>query len=181
MTRSLLPLDSQPREAEAAADPPGCFDAPDDAGFKIRIAQAADAPALQALYQQLVANPAVSVLPERVAQLASGGHAALLVCEHKGMVIATVLVSWCADIMYGHQPFAVVENVIVDAAFRGRGVGTALMRALESLCSRKGCSKIMLLSSAQRPDAHRFFEGAGFMGEAKRAFVKYRRQFEWMA
>jgi N-acetylglutamate synthase-like GNAT family acetyltransferase len=181
MTRYLLHINGQPREAEVAADTPGCFDTPDDAGFQIRIAQATDAPALQALYQQLVANPTVSVLPERVAQLAAGGPTALLVCENEGAVIATVLVSLCADVMYGNQPFAVVENVVVDAAFRGRGVGTALMRAIESLCQRKGCSKIMLLSSAQRPEAHRFFEGVGFTGEAKRAFVKYRRQFEWMA
>lgn len=36
---------------------------------------------------------------------------------------------------------------------------------------------MMLLSSATRVDAHRFFEQAGFLGDRKRGFVKYRSQF----
>jgi len=36
---------------------------------------------------------------------------------------------------------------------------------------------MMLLSSAFRADAHRFFEHVGFRADLKRGFVKYRRQF----
>jgi hypothetical protein len=35
----------------------------------------------------------------------------------------------------------------------------------------------MLLSSASRADAHKFFEHVGFRADLKLGFVKYRRQF----
>jgi hypothetical protein len=41
------------------------------------------------------------------------------------------------------------------------------------------CSKIMLLSSIHRTQAHAFFERAGFKGDSKRGFVKY--QWDLMA
>ncbi|HIV72719.1 MAG TPA: hypothetical protein H9903_17415, partial [Candidatus Aquabacterium excrementipullorum] len=44
-------------------------------------------------------------------------------------------------------------------------------------CGRAQCSKIMLLSSIERTEAHAFFERAGYTGSTKKGFVKYRRQF----
>jgi Acetyltransferase (GNAT) family. len=58
------------------------------------------------------------------------------------------------------------------------GVGTALMQEVEAFCLRADCSKIMLLSSIGRTDAHQFFGRMGFAGSTKRGFVKYRRQFK---
>ena len=143
----------------------------------VRKAEAADAPAIQALYRQLVSNPAVSVTPERIANLAADPATALLVAEIGGRVAGTVLVSLCADVMFGDQPFAVIENVVVSGEHRGLGIGEALMCHAERHCQVTGCSKIMLLSSAERTEAHRFFERAGFTSSTKKGFVKYRRQF----
>ncbi|WP_211269451.1 GNAT family N-acetyltransferase [Chromobacterium amazonense] len=143
--------------------------------WKIRLALAADAAALTALYSQLTGDPAVRVLPERLALLADGLRTQILVCEYDGELIATVWLGFCEDAMYGEQPFAVLENLIVDARWRGRGAGEALLREAERRCMARDCSKIMLLSSASRVDAHRFFMRQGFHGDAKRGFVKYRR------
>jgi GNAT superfamily N-acetyltransferase len=77
----------------------------------------------------------------------------------------------------GAKPFAVVENVVVDQAARSRGVGAALLREIEARCKQARCSKIMLLSAAQRADAHRFFERQGFVGNSKVGFVKYSSSF----
>ncbi|MFM0191682.1 GNAT family N-acetyltransferase [Paraburkholderia strydomiana] len=79
--------------------------------------------------------------------------------------------------MYAEQPFAVVENLVVDQECRGNGIGQALLREVERFCLSRNCSKMMLLSSASRVDAHRFFEQVGFRGDRKRGFVKYRSQF----
>jgi len=143
----------------------------------VRLAAPADAAAIAQLYAQLVSNPAVSVLPERIAQVAQDPNTALFVCECVGVVCGTALVSLCADVMFNTQPFAVVENVVIDESVRGQGVGTALFQHIESFCRDAECSKIMLLSSAGREDAHRFFERMGFVGSAKRGFVKYRSSF----
>ena len=79
--------------------------------------------------------------------------------------------------MFRTQPFAVVENVIVDTAARGLGVGATLFNNIEAFCFNRNCSKIMLLSSVQRSDSHMFFEKQGFKGSVKRGFVKYRSAF----
>lgn len=51
------------------------------------------------------------------------------------------------------------------------------MKEIEDFCYRADCSKIMLLSSSDRIQAHMFFEHVGFIGSSKRGFVKYRSQF----
>jgi hypothetical protein len=47
------------------------------------------------------------------------------------------------------------------------------MRAVEDQARTNGCTKLMLLSSATRIEAHSFFSQIGFDGEKKRGFVKY--------
>ncbi|QKJ67205.1 GNAT family N-acetyltransferase [Deefgea piscis] len=143
----------------------------------VRNAKITDANAIQVLYQELVNNPAVSVLPERIAEIEKNVNSSLFVGEKDGEVVGTVLVSLCLDVMFGYQPFAVVENIIVTASCRGLGVGTELMRAVEQYSNSAHCSKIMLLSSAERVEAHDFFENVGFIGSSKKGFVKYRRHF----
>lgn len=143
----------------------------------VRIARPDDATSIARLYAQLVNNPQVDVLPERIAEISGNADVALLVCEHEGQVCGTAMVFLCADVMFKSQYFAVVENIVVDVAARGRGIGRVLVRHIESLCLARDCSKIMLLSSVEREQAHRFFERAGFVGSAKRGFIKYRRNF----
>ncbi len=144
----------------------------------VRRAAPGDADAIAAMYAQLVRNPKVAVLPERIAALSMDAHAALFVGEMAGRVCGTVLVCLCPDVMFNAQPFAVVENIVVDAEARGRGLGRALLRHVEAHCRAHDCSKIMLLSAAHREPAHRFFERAGYSGSSKRGFVKYRAGFE---
>lgn len=144
----------------------------------IRNALPSDARRIEAFYQELVSNPAITVLPERIAAISNDPNTGLFVCEYQGEVQGTALVSLCADVMFGTQPFAVVENVVVNTALRNKGLGGALLRHIETFCLSNDCSKIMLLSSVQREQAHRFFESAGFVGSKKRGFVKYRSAFQ---
>ena len=143
----------------------------------VREAVPDDASAIQKLYGQLVENPNVRVLPERIAEVEKSPMTKLLVAEVEGSVVGTVLVSLCADVMFQNQPFAVVENVVVSASLRNGRIGATLMREVERLCQSAECSKIMLLSSAARVQAHQSFERVGYVGTSKKGFVKYRRQF----
>ncbi|HJS14630.1 GNAT family N-acetyltransferase [Rheinheimera sp.] len=143
----------------------------------VRKAKPEDALRLSKLYNQLVNNTAINVEPEQIQALYDDERSKLLVCEYQGYVVGSALVSLCSDVMFRKQPFAVVENVIVDVAAQGKGVGSALFQEIEIFCLNTDCSKIMLLSSAQRLDSHAFFEKQGFKGSVKRGFVKYRSAF----
>lgn len=142
--------------------------------LNFREAIADDADALTGLYRLLKPDSKIAVDPQRLDELRDNPQSFLLVCEVGGNVTGTTHVSFCPDAMYGRRPFAIVENVVVAEGFRSRGIGTALMNYVDELCFSRGCSKIMLLSNAQRVDAHRFFARAGYSSSKKVGFVKYR-------
>lgn len=147
------------------------------ASFMIRRASVEDAISIGNLYCELVDDPNIRVLPGQLAALAEAPASFLLVAEADGAVCATALLTICPDVMYGFQPFGVVENVVVKQAMRGRGLGRQLLAHIEQLAIGQDCTKLMLLSSTHRHEAHAFFHRCGFASDTKRAFVKYRSQF----
>lgn len=144
----------------------------------IRIALARDAGLLTQLYRELVGDPAIHVLPERLTELAGNPDHALLVLEQAGELLATAHLLFCRDAMYSEQPYALVENVVVTAQARGQGLGKRLFEEIDRRCLARDCSKIMLLSNANRADAHGFFAAQGYLGDRKRGFVRYRRDMQ---
>ncbi|HEY9102886.1 GNAT family N-acetyltransferase [Chitinimonas sp.] len=147
-------------------------------GTVIRIALPADADSLTQRYRELVDDPAIRVLPERLAELAAHPDHALLVLERAGELLATAHLLFFRDAMYAEQPYALVENVVVAAEARGQGLGRHLFEEIDRRCLARNCSKIMLLSNASRVDAHRFFAAQGYQGDRKRGFVRYRRDMQ---
>lgn len=55
-----------------------------------------------------------------------------------------------------------VEDVVVDQAVRGRGVGDALLRAAVELASQRGAQTLDLTSRPSREAANRLYLRAGF-------------------
>ena len=143
----------------------------------VREARGADAVAVAALYRSLVTSPHVNVREERLETIASDPHNFIFVCEVDKVVCGTAFLTLCLDAMFGNQPYGVVENVVVDEAWRGKGIGRRLFAHVEEMCRIRDCSKLMLMSTATRESAHRFFERQGFSSSNKRGFVKYRSQF----
>jgi ribosomal protein S18 acetylase RimI-like enzyme len=55
-----------------------------------------------------------------------------------------------------------IEDVVVDASTRGRGVGEALTLAAVRLAKDRGAKTVDLTSNRSREAAHRLYEKAGF-------------------
>jgi GNAT superfamily N-acetyltransferase len=62
-----------------------------------------------------------------------------------------------------------IENVVVHADHRRRGLGKKMMRHAIDLAKRAGCYKVMLLTGKKRN--HKFYESAGFKKGVKTGFV----------
>jgi GNAT superfamily N-acetyltransferase len=129
---------------------------------------------LQELYRALVpGDPNIRVDPTHLSVLEADPFSQIWVAELDGSVRGSAFLTICRDAMYGDQPFGVVENVIVAASARGRGAGRSLMAELERAARDARCTKLMLLSSSARGEAHAFFGRVGYDGDRKRGFVKY--------
>lgn len=142
--------------------------------MQIRRAKPQDALAVEALYRMLVpGDDNISVEPDRIAALESDPTNHLLVADVGGVISGSAFLTLCLDPMYGFQSYGVIENVVVLPDLRRRGIGAALLSGLEQVARAARCTKLMLLSSRSRADAHACFMQLGFDGERKRGFVKY--------
>jgi GNAT superfamily N-acetyltransferase len=139
----------------------------------VRAARAGDLTGLLDLYRELAddrpsarpaAEPAAAGLLEEILR---NPARTILVAEAGGRLAGTADLLVVTNLTHGGQPWAIVENVVVAAAARGQGVGTALMRRAAELARQAGCYKIQLLSRRQRVDAHRFYRGLGFESSAE--------------
>ncbi|RYD24871.1 MAG: GNAT family N-acetyltransferase [Verrucomicrobiaceae bacterium] len=143
----------------------------------VRQALPVDAPALAALYRELVGDSRINVTPSQVGRMAESDVSFLLVAVGDGEVCGTVLLTLCPDAMYGEQPFGVIENLVVMGARRASGVGGMLMEHIEQIAMERRCTKLMLLSSAHRREAHAFFRHQGYSFDKKVGFVRYASAF----
>jgi len=86
----------------------------------------------------------------------------LLVAEDGGRIVGSAHVMVLRHLGRSLSRSAVVEGVVVDAGYRRKGVGAALMRAAAEAAREAGCYKLALTSNAARPAAHRFYSRLGW-------------------
>jgi ribosomal protein S18 acetylase RimI-like enzyme len=149
---------------------------------EVRPARAEDLDGLRALLAELHAEDA-----PWDEDAARGALAAILADPRRRLLLAfaeednggggapraagTVDVVVVPNLTRGARPYAVIENVVVAARFRRRGIGRALMDAAVAHARESGCYKLQLISGGARGEAHRLYEAAGFSD----AFHGYRR------
>lgn len=138
-----------------------------------RAAALGDLPALLALYRQL--NPEDPV-PEDArskatfeAMLRHPGLTVFIV-ESDGVVVATCTLSVILNLSRGTQSYGLIENVVTDAAHRGRGFGRAVLNAAVASAWRQDCYKVMLMTGSRKESTLRFYDNSGFTRD-KTAFT----------
>jgi glucosamine-phosphate N-acetyltransferase len=55
-----------------------------------------------------------------------------------------------------------IDELVVDEAHRGKGIGGELLQRAVELAKEAGCGKVELDSAFHREEAHRFYERQGF-------------------
>ena len=87
----------------------------------------------------------------------------LAVGELDGEVVGTLLLSFLPGLARHGAWRAQIEAMRVAGHLRGRGFGNQLLDWAIAEAKRRGCGLVQLTSDRQRPDAHRFYERAGFV------------------
>jgi ribosomal protein S18 acetylase RimI-like enzyme len=99
----------------------------------------------------------------------------VLVAEHDGHVIGYAYGAIEGyDYMSLRGPAAVLHDLLVDPAYRGRGVGRALLNAAVEALTARQAPRVVLSTAERNAGAQRFFERMGF----RRTMVEMTRELE---
>ncbi len=145
--------------------------------IQIRPAVSADLPRLGALGARLVqehhAFDAKRFLPSRdrlpldygrflASQLHESNAIVLVAVDRDDVLGYTYATIEGIDYMALRGPAGVLQDIIVDPEFRGRGVGVLLLDAVITALEQRGATQIVLMTAARNVAAQRLFARGGF-------------------
>jgi GNAT superfamily N-acetyltransferase len=130
-----------------------------------RTAERRDLPQVLALYRQL--SPEDPELDESVAwlnwqALLASELAQVLVAEANGQIVASCVLVIVPNLTRRARPWAVVENVVTDAAHRRRGFGRAVLEYARDRAWAANCYKLVLTTGRSDEGVLGFYEAVGF-------------------
>lgn len=131
---------------------------------------------LLTLYTQLHNNPypedteALRGLWRKI--LSDPDHHIIVAVEDDRIVSSCVCVI-VPNLTHGQRPYALIENVITDRAYRGRGLARDCLDYARSIARNAGCYKMMLLTGSKEESTHRFYQRAGYNANDKTAYIQW--------
>jgi ribosomal protein S18 acetylase RimI-like enzyme len=132
----------------------------------IRSATPIDAPVIVALISELAQSGGESspITIEFTCQyLASGGK--ILLAEVEQQVVGLLSYSTRLD-LYHAGTTALIEELVVAEAWRGQGVGGALLDELLKRLEQEGCVEVSVTTMPDNAGAMRFYKSHGLTDEA---------------
>ena len=135
-----------------------------------------DLQGLLELYQQLHQNP----LPENNEsvrklwiKIMNDPDHHLIVAEEDGRIVSSCVCVIIPNLTHQQRPYALVENVVTDAAHRGRGLATQCLNFAKEIALKEDCYKMMLLTGSKEESTLNFYRRAGYNSEDKTAFIQW--------
>jgi len=133
---------------------------------RFRAAEGRDVPRLVALIGELFAiETAFTVDPARqergLRALLAAPYARVLVAEGKGQIVGLCSVQLAVSTAEGALS-GLIEDVVVDRAWRGKGIGRALLDEAEAWARGQGAARVQLLADQRNAPALEFYKGRGW-------------------
>ena len=143
----------------------------------VRFAGAADLPSLLALFAvsevSAAAQPrerAEQIWRETLAQ--PGLH--VLVADDGARIGASCMLVTAPNLLRQGRRHGFLENVVSHPDLRGRGYGTAVVRAALAYAWATGCHHVLMQSGRADVRVHAFYERLGFKPGLRVAYVAHR-------
>lgn len=97
----------------------------------------------------------------------------IIVAEEDGRIVSSCVCVIIPNLTRNIRPYAFIENVVTDDAYRNRGLATSCLNYARSIAEDAGCYKMMLLSGSKQKSTLDFYRRAGFNSEDKTAFIQW--------
>lgn len=132
----------------------------------VRDARAADAEDIARLLDQLGYPSGASAVAARLERLAIVGDRVVVAeLEERAVGLAHLHVTPALE---RDRPAAKIAALVIDESHRRRGVGRALVEAVEEEARTRGCELLFVTTAARRDEAHVFYERLGFEQTGRR-------------
>lgn len=131
---------------------------------------------LMKLYTQLHNNPypqksdKLAKLWDRI--VADKDHH-IIVAEEDGRIVSSCVCVIIPNLTHGQRPYALIENVITDEAYRKQGLATACLDYAKEIAISNNCYKMMLLTGSKDESTLNFYRKAGYNSDDKTAFIMW--------
>lgn len=97
----------------------------------------------------------------------------IVVYEKDGRIVSSCVCVIVPNLTRDVRPYALIENVVTHANFRGCGYATECLKFSEKTAAEANCYKIMLLTGSKNERTLSFYKNAGYNSEDKTAFIKW--------
>lgn len=137
-----------------------------DDGLMVRRAVVDDLSDVVALLAQLHDDDVSPLVGEDLtstfAEMLSSRTRVVLVASRDAVIVGTLDLFTVANLTRGGRPWAGIENLVVDAAYRRQGVGRTLVDVAVDVALEAACYKVQLVSHHRRDAAHVLYSHTGF-------------------
>jgi GNAT superfamily N-acetyltransferase len=142
-----------------------------------RLARAADLPSLLELFSASEVSPPIQPL-ERAKTLwretLERPGVYVFVSDEGARVLATCMLITAPNLLREGRCHGFLENVVTHPDFRGRGHGSAVVRAALAQAWADDCHHVLMQSGRTDPRVHQFYERLGFVPGHRTAYVVLR-------
>lgn len=97
----------------------------------------------------------------------------IIVSEENGRIVSSCVCVIVPNLTHCQRPYALVENVVTDEQYRGRGLATGCLNYAREIAKGENCYKIMLLTGSKQQSTLNFYCRAGYNSEDKTAFIQW--------
>ena len=112
-------------------------------------------------------------LQDTWAQILHDPNHHLLVKEVDGKIVSSCVCVIIPNLTRNVRPYAFIENVVTDSAFRGKGYATECLNYAKEIAQAQGCYKMMLLTGSKNEKTLDFYRRAGYNSADKTAFIQW--------
>ena len=96
----------------------------------------------------------------------------IIVCEVDGKLVSSCVCVIVPNLTRNIRPYALIENVVTHAAYRGKGYATACLHYAKELAVKADCYKMMLLTGSKNESTLSFYQRAGYNCTDKTVFIQ---------
>ncbi|MDD6967757.1 MAG: GNAT family N-acetyltransferase [Firmicutes bacterium] len=112
-------------------------------------------------------------LQDTWAQILHDPNHHLIVKKVDGKIVSSCVCVIIPNLTRNVRPYAFIENVVTDSAFRGKGYATECLNYAKEIAQAQGCYKMMLLTGSKNEKTLDFYRRAGYNSADKTAFIQW--------